>query len=350
MQNAISFFAPQCRRKESAQEILERIDQHAAMQMYLGFTITPKRTYSSPFRRDKNPSCAFYWSNRNRFVLHDYAKDEQYDLFDCICLKYNKTISEAIEIVRTNYGIGIEMKPVQQYAAKHFSTTVTDIRATPRRWKNQEFLFWRKYGISKSELQLYQVFPFDVYFINGKIYRSDNELSFAFRIDHNAYQLYFPMRNKASKKPRFLTGTMVDVMGLRQLQQQDVIILTKSYKDIMALRAMGYDAIAFAGESKKPDETIKKVIDRYQYKIINYDFDYAGIKGANFIRKELSMECAFLTNGRFGSQNFYAKDITDYMLVKNWQSAKDLVDNTVKYLIDKIDKKYMQYPFTKKIR
>ena len=44
-----------------------------------------------------------------------------------------------------------------------------------------------------------------------------------------------------------------------------------------------------------------------------YDFDRTGVKWANFLRRKFDLPVFFLTDGRFGTRDYRAKDISDYI-------------------------------------
>jgi len=96
------------------------------------------------------------------------------------------------------------------------------------------------------------------------------------------YKIYFPKRENY----RFICNTTA-VQGLRQLPPSaDFLILTKSLKDVMVLRSVGIFSVAWQGESVLPDaETIDELKSRFPLIYSLYDFDPAGIKTANKIKR-----------------------------------------------------------------
>src|SRR5690606_12407025 len=84
------------------------------------------------------------------------------------------------------------------------------------------------------------------------------------------WKIYFPKK----RSHRFLLNTSV-IQGLKQLPKTgDVVVVTKSYKDVMALYELGIPAIAPQAESvvltRKQGETLTK---RFKYIITNGDWD-----------------------------------------------------------------------------
>ena len=57
-----------------------------------------------------------------------------------------------------------------------------------------------------------------------------------------------------------------------------------------------------------------------------YDFDRAGVTMANYMRKKYGIHPCFLTDGRFGSQSFDGKDISDLVEAIGYTFTKEIVD------------------------
>lgn len=92
----------------------------------------------------------------------------------------------------------------------------------------------------------------------------------------------------------------------------NTLVVTKSYKDVIILTQFGVPSISPPGESSR--EAIEVVKELSYNKIISLmDFDYTGIKSANHLRKTYGIEPYFLTNGRFSTPDYGAKDISDYL-------------------------------------
>ena len=61
------------------------------------------------------------------------------------------------------------------------------------------------------------------------------------------------------------------------------------------------------------------------------DFDLTGIRMANKIRKEYPVVVLFLTNGRFGTKDYGAKDISDYIKIHGRYKAHQLILEVLDY-------------------
>jgi hypothetical protein len=65
--------------------------------------------------------------------------------------------------------------------------------------------------------------------------------------------------------------------------------------------------------------------ERFPIIISNYDFDYAGVKSANKIRKLYDIQPLFLTNGKMNTIDFGSKDIADYICKNGLEKTKELI-------------------------
>lgn len=148
------------------------------------------------------------------------------------------------------------------------------------------------------------------------------------------------------KGEKFLCNTRC-IQGLRQLpQNNDLIIVTKSYKDVMSLYELGISAIATQGESmilKKGEYNYIK--NRCKYVGFNGDWDRTGI---NFMLSSLKNYDGFAIS--FSNKKKYAKDISDYICKFGFEKGlkiskfiKDKVnDGTIERKIRENRKKYQK--------
>ena len=94
---------------------------------------------------------------------------------------------------------------------------------------------------------------------------------------------------------------------------------------------------------------MNKINQYWSRKFCLTDFDITGIRIANKLRKK-GYEPLFLTNGRFNTWNYNAKDISDFIETYGYSKTKDLIE----YLIDEYDNgltmDYYDFLMSKNIR
>lgn len=119
------------------------------------------------------------------------------------------------------------------------------------------------------------------------------------------------------KKRKWYGNAGVDaIAGLKQLPESgELLIITKSHKDVMCLGKAGYSAISFQGETNKPDKKLlKKLEKRFKEIIILYDNDKDGIKAAKKLSKDTGYTTVFLVS---------AKDFSDLVKSVGYDTANN---------------------------
>ena len=134
----------------------------------------------------------------------------------------------------------------------------------------------------------------------------------------NNFKIYRPLADKYTKWRNNLTP--YDIQGYEQLPKKgDLLIITKSMKDVMCLYEMGYTAISPASESTflTPD-VIDALKLRFKRILICFDRDVPGVKNM----RKISLKTGL--NGFLVHKKFKSKDISDavknngFDIVKNW--------------------------------
>lgn len=255
------------------------------------------KKYRSPFREDRNPSFSFFVNNRSgRLWWVDWGTGEKgncYDFHD----RYTGNVRSATSLKLSKE----EKKPCR---IEHGEIT--------------KMAFWRKYGISKETLSVFNVKQ--VNFVNDR----PMELSYIYFIENGRYKVYSPKQSRAYGK---WWGSMKrdDIFGIEQLPENGkLLILTKSLKDIMVLREMGYNAIAYASETTTPIRTkTDPIFQRFKKVIILYDNDEAGVTQSTKLSAKYGIEKVYMKS---------AKDISDCVEKIGFDEAKKEFEEQIKNL------------------
>ena len=100
---------------------------------------------------------------------------------------------------------------------------------------------------------------------------------------------------------------------MSKLQLISILVIAHNSINI-ALYNFGIPAIAPQAESIIPtQEQFEDLSKRFKNIYSLYDFDWAGVRSANKMRKVYGILPIFLTNGRFKSFNYGAKDPSDLL-------------------------------------
>jgi DNA primase len=136
------------------------------------------------------------------------------------------------------------------------------------------------------------------------------------------WRIYSP--NHKSKEPKFISNwKSVLIQGAKQLPKEgDLLVITKSMKDVMCLYSLGITAIAPNSENLfLTDTQYEKLKKRFKKIVLFYDSDYAGIKNMNRIRKQFNVDCIWIP------RKYKAKDISDFYKMYGKDKTINLLKN-----------------------
>lgn len=295
--------------------ILKYTNQESLMQFYLGIPVT-KKLYRNPLRNDKYPTASFWRTKEGTLLFHDFAYNKFYSFIDVVREKYKVGYNEALRIIARDLGlISANAKRIVQ-VEEFKCDTKTSIQVEIRPFLEKELNWWNKYGITESTLKKFNVFSANTVFINNYIYSRNTDYTFGYyfgkRDNIELWKIYFPTR----RSNRFIMNCDKTLLqGYSQLPSNgDILVITKSLKDVMLFYELGISSIAPNSEtmfltSKVYLELNKRFNDIY----ILFDNDYQGITSMNKFRKQfkaegIDLKCAWIP------RKYGAKDISDLYL------------------------------------
>ena len=302
-----------------------RLTQEEIFERYLNVPVDLRGLICSPLRSDKNPTCQFKWRG-GKLVFKDFSGHFNGDCFDLVKFMFRCNFHEALDRIAVDFKLTSKtVVKVDYERLVQEEKTKTSIEVKWKGFDKDDLDYWYSQGATSTELQLFNVSPVEYVWVNGEIRYSFREIdrAYGYWFTIEDMKVYFPHR----KDYRFLCNTNC-IQGYDQLPNKgDVLIITKSLKDIMVLRRFGYYAIAYQSESQIPtQEQYDEFSSRFDVIYSFYDFDYAGVMSACKMRRKYHITPIFLTNGRFKSLNRKAKDISDLYYL----GGSDLVKSTIK--------------------
>ena len=146
---------------------------------------------------------------------------------------------------------------------------------------------------------------------------------YAYKVyDH--FKIYRPLADKYTKWRNNLTE--YDIQGYAQLPEKgNLLIITKSMKDVMCLKELGYNAISPSSESTFiPDNALEVLKKRFKHILICFDRDAPGVKNMRKISLKTGLNC-FLVHKKFKS-----KDISDAIKNNNFEVVSEWLNQTLK--------------------
>jgi hypothetical protein len=312
----------------SIDDIYSKVSEYELWKYYCHNFEVLDRSFKSELYKDNNPSCRIYLGNNNRLLYKDFGTGESFTVLDYIKEKYRCTFKEALNIIGNDFKIVQSNRLVTKESRILLVNDETIIRSKTRidiitqPFSIIDFNYWNQYEIPLTLLEEYNVFACKyVYLIkNGKVitfnYTKDNPI-YAYRFVNEgeySYKIYFP---KAEKKYKWINNCNTSIIqGYEQISDNpNPLILTKSLKDVMCYRLLGYDAISLQSETSNLPKDLNV--------IINYDNDEEGIKGTKKLEQQYGFKSFFLEE---------AKDLSDYIKANSLKEAQILIDNKIKQL------------------
>lgn len=316
--------------KLSKQSILDKVTEEDIMRHYLGFDFQVGKPYSSPFREDKNPSFALYYTKDRGLRFKDF-NGLQGTCFDLVMHLFSVTFLEALNIINTDLGLYIGKIRATNATRKIISSYKPEvierkrlIQIKPQHWTKIDAKYWTQFGISSKTLKRFNVYSAKFVFLDKQLILQYTDYSPVYAYKFNGRtKIYRPFADKTQFK--WMSNVQhEDLQGLEQLEyKSDTLIITKSLKDVMCLFELGYEAVAPQSENTRTQfDLLKELIPKYEKIIILYDNDEAGMLGAKTLEEFLNEEkvkTVFIKDPK-------TKDISDYIQTYGKHCGKVLIN------------------------
>lgn len=299
------------------------------MEHYLGVPVK-KGLFVCPsfIRNDHKPTCAFYKKN-NILFFKDFAGISG-DCIDIVKHIFNCDYSYALQIIANDFGIIEGPMPVNPpkiaYSGNIFRESVpSTISVKAREYSDEDLSWWNSYGITIDILNRYNVRCVKSFYLNGKRFVPEHPAYGYYGGKYGGrelWRIYIPEEHK------FLSNwSSFHIQGMRQLKKSDILIITKSLKDVMVLDSMGICSIAPNSENILIEKSrFDKLKLSYRNIYCFFDNDLPGVRGAKKYKRKYGIRCIFI-------KRKYAKDISD--LVKAFpEKRSEIVSRLISVLQD----------------
>ena len=318
--------------------ILQKLSQEAIMEHYLGIHVG-KGLFCSPLRNDKNPTCSFYKNKYGTLIFKDFGGYFYGNCFNVVMSKYNCSFHKALEIIANDFGIVKNTNLQKHERLIDYSNRILEksepciLQAEVKNFSDKELKWWNNFGVSESTLKYYNVFSCKSIFLNSNYYGGSSDKNFIFGYYNGIgednierWRFYFPFKSSY----RFLSNwpkTMIQ--GYRQLPKQgDLLVVTKSMKDVMCLHDLGITAIAPNSETLfVSKEELDNLSARFKVISVLYDQDRAGKASMAKIRREYPDLFYFVIPKKFN-----AKDISDFYKKYGRDKTLELINKGIQWL------------------
>ncbi len=315
--------------------LLSRNTQEAYLQYYLKIPVK-KGLFKSPFREDKHPTCGFYRNRQGDIIFKDFSGQFYGNFIEVVKKKYNVGYYEALSIIANDFGyinnpnIKKHEKPIIENIEPFIDNHNTAIQIERQDFSSKELEWWNQYGITQDILNKFLVFSCKSVFLKGE-YLTGSSMSrpiYGYYFGKSKeglerWKCYFPtQRNR-----RFLCNSIAIQGGLQLPKSGNLLVVTKSLKDVMCLYSLGITAIAPNSENLfLSPQQLEKLKSRFKHIIVFYDNDLPGIHGMNKIKREYHLPCVWIP------RCYNAKDISDFYKLYGKEKTKKLINKCLKHI------------------
>lgn len=314
--------------------LLSKYTEEQYMSYYLQHPVD-KKIFRSPLRKDNNPTCGFYRNKHGELIFHDFATGQHLNFIGVVQELYHITYHQAIKqiakdfhIVESNVTYHKYIKSVPKFEDKgpaKIGVKIKDFTESELKW-------WKSFGITYKTLKKFHVYSCENVFLNDNLFTTGSKLTFGYyggkRNGYELWRIYYSQR----REYRFLTNwPSKKIQGFDELPKYgDLLVITKSMKDVMAMYEFKITACAPNSETQFVcDSVLEQLKQRFKHIIVLYDNDRAGMANMAKLRRlhpELDYFC--IPKG-------YAKDFTDTYKKFGKQKMTDYIKEVLKYFKNK---------------
>lgn len=305
--------------------ILKHFSEESIFSYYMNIDVVPGKRYKNPFREDKNASCYFKRARNGRLFFIDHANPESVNLgiIDVVMKVTGLSYLDALVRIKNDLSKGNSVYNYNikkdTYSKESFSSSASDIKISLMEFNEKDYQYWQQFGISKDTLEFYDVRKVGKAWINDSLWYLYNQLDPCYRYKENGrFKLYRPLALKVNKFRSNLYGGLLE--GYTQLPERgDILIITKSRKDVMTLYGLGFNAVSVRSESTPlSDNAYNLLKNRFNKIFLWFDPDEAGEMGAQKLSEKYNLKT-------FKHDISYGKDPSD--IYKN--KGKEFLNNLI---------------------
>lgn len=281
---------------------------------------------NSPLRSDdKNPSFGIFQSKTGGLLYKDQGTGDCGNALKF--LKEYKGINTRDKLERELLRIVRRINPNMNVRTNTYDKPKgeTDIGIVRQPFTDIDKKYWKQFNIHIDTLKKFNVFSIK-YFLCNRVVRSaykEDSPMYAYKV-YDKFKIYRPLASKYTKWRSNLTNR--HVQGLAELPKDggNLLIITKSLKDVMCLYEMGFYAIAASSETTFiPDDILQSLRAKWKKILILYDRDKTGMLKSRSYSKKYRLDAFFI------HKKFKSKDISDAVKNNNFDSVKEWLNKTL---------------------
>lgn len=306
------------------EDIKNKVSDEDIYSYYLG-DFEDNSWFSAPWRSDSDPSLRVSYYN-NKWVWCDFGEDSRSKTaIDFVMRYYEISYREALKKVYEDIVLNNKNNLLSKRIIKNETKSFCKIRT--------EFLpfeldYWTTANITKKDLNYWGVYSGEIRH-NGILWHisKPGDPLFIYMFDKHIpiYKGYRPF----SKDPKYkFYGKNISghIQGWDKLPTSgDILIVTKSYKDVMVWGKLGYSAIAPHTENMfiSPFD-MYELQSRFNNIYVNYDNDKVGIEKSIQYSNQYGL-CYFNL-----PTSTNCKDPFQFVICNNYNELDELFKNKLK--------------------
>ena len=314
-------------------KLLSEVDDYAIYSFFIGEDVLLGCLINSPLRTDTNPTFSLFYPTRvaprwpGQIIFKDFVGPSG-NVFRFVQLfasyHYNKhldSLGDICEYITEAMKIGtiartkVEYVPIQLYKADY------GFQSMP--YTERHIEFWNDLGAAPGVLQLYDVRAAKYLLDGTRIVKDLEKLTVFSYVIYDKFKLYNPSGEGFQK---FFNQCPADyVQGYQQCRGTwEKLVITKAMKDIIVMQShvdKWVDIIAPHGEGYYFSDLWIAWILQYHSIVIIFDYDLAGVKGVNKLKKQL------LAHPNYSGQEIAVRFVSTKRILKNGYMPVDVKDS-----------------------
>lgn len=262
-------------------ELLKYVSEEDIYLRYFGeFQLNKK--YLCPFKHEKTPSFEFkYINNRIKWVRYGMYGDRSYGALDFVMFLKNLTFLQALQVIFND--LYINNTTTNDFILKKETFTLTSSLKYDFNLLDYEMNYWKQYHFTKEDLKYWKVYSCTEYWINGIKWHTSTieDPMFVYLHSEDSWTIYRPLAKDKENKFRKYNITK-HLMGYDKLPEiGEILFITSSYKDVITLYKLGYNAVAPHSERNILDKSlVLELKSRFKYIYVAYDNDDTGVNAS----------------------------------------------------------------------
>jgi DNA primase len=312
----IKFSTENIVEKITPEEIFKRTTEYDIYSYYMPTKFKIGSIMSSPFHEDKHPSFGIFKDkSSNALLFKDIALDVSGDCIKFVRELYRLTYKQALERIWDDIIDGHLIKSDRgKYVQNVYKYRKRLISVKRKYFTSVDDDYWGQYGIDRDTLKKYNVSPISMFWVDdfpSSIRYTPEQPIYAYRI-FNSFKIYNPLAKLKKDKWRSNCG-MYDIQGWEQLPESgDLLVITKSLKDVMTLSQFNIVAIAPQAEGQLiPEKVVDEAKKRFKRLVMLYDYDDAGVNGANKAKQAYEIPTLYIPKHYLDI--YGVKDVSDFI-------------------------------------